>query len=113
MVHSGLLLVTQTYGILGMTFALTPTTPNLDLPYTAIVLNIKGWRLHREETLNADSCWFTYGSKTPSDLRAGVYCRGPRVEVSTCLDSYATVFQSEIYVIVLCEEIGRTNDPCT
>lgn len=56
--------------------------------------NSEHWpALYCYNLLNANSCWFTETSKTPSG--AGVYSHGSRTEVSTCFCSYATIFQAD------------------
>jgi hypothetical protein len=46
--------------------------------------------------------WYTDGSKTNKDTRAGVYCDGTRRKLSFSLGQYTTVFQAEVYAIKAC-----------
>ena len=53
--------------------------------------------------------WFTDGSKTNDGTGAGAYCRNTGEKFWTSLGKYATVFQAEIYAIIICatEMLGR------
>ena len=46
--------------------------------------------------------WFTHGSRADSGTGAGIYGRRPERSISFSLGKYATVFQTEIYVILQC-----------
>jgi hypothetical protein len=76
---------------------------------SAIIIDRDYWR-NKSPVFPEDALiWFTGGSRAYSGTRSGIYGIRPNRSFSLPLGKFATVFQTEIYVILqcACENIRR------
>ena len=81
-----------------------------DKPYKIQVPSRDDWR--KTPTYNKSNCavWYTDGSKLGSSTGAGVCCPDDGTRYSYPLGSYTTVFQAEVYAILMCCRICSDRD---
>jgi ribonuclease HI len=73
-----------------------------DKPFTIRISDRSEWKEGFQPDRKGGLIWYTDGSKTNKDTRAGVYCDGTRRKISFSLGRYTTVFQAEVYAIKAC-----------
>jgi ribonuclease HI len=76
-------------------------------PYKIVFPSKENWEA--EKPREKDLVWYTDGSKTTSGVGSGVYGEKPKFKLCRNLGTMATVFQAEIFAILLClqENIRR------
>ena len=80
---------------------------NIDQTFRVEIPSREEWNTGGPPMREGTVIWYTDGSKTESNVGAGVY--GPTVgaEISQCMGKYCTVFQAEVHAIGLCAEENR------
>jgi hypothetical protein len=67
-----------------------------------IIIDMDYWRNKDPELPKDVLIWFTDGSRTDLGTGSGIYGLKPNKSYSFSLGKFATVFQTEIYTILLC-----------
>lgn len=73
-------------------------------PFEVVIPKRDEWNPLEDMLRPADIVWFTDGSRTEEGAGAGIYGERPRAKFSYALGKYATVFQTEIFAILVCAQ---------
>lgn len=80
-----------------------PNWYHFELPFKVTLSDREAWEEDRERLLAPKGLvWYTDGSKTGTGSGAGVWCDGPRTEISLALGPSVTVLQAELFALVTC-----------
>ena len=79
-------------------------TFSFSVPFKVIIPKREDWNPLRNILGSADIVWFTDGSKSDVGSGAGIYGEKPRAKLFHTLGKFATVFQTEIFAILVCAQ---------
>lgn len=73
-------------------------------PFEVVIPKRDDWSSLEDMLRPAEIVWFTDGSKSEEGSGAGIYGERPRLKISCALGKFATVFQTEVYAILVCAQ---------
>lgn len=100
--HAGLLREFRNHHTLSMISDVIPTEISMHKPFKVLFPKREEWMEGKISFPGASIALYTDGSRNPNGVGVGVFCRRPRIEVSINLGRYATIYQAEVYALVLC-----------